>query len=61
MGLLDYITSSNTKKLESKISKLEKQLEICNQNLIEKQKHIDRTNAYWKKKVFALRSQIDKN
>lgn len=61
MGLLDYITGSNTKKLESKISKLEKQLEICNQKLIEKQEHIDRTNAYWKKKVFALRSQIDKN
>ena len=56
MGLFDMLRGSK-KNLEEKINILEKKLEICNNSLKEKQLHIDRTNAYWKRKMFSTQAK----
>jgi hypothetical protein len=39
------------KKLEEENKQLKEQLKECGQRLIEKQEHINKTNAYYKKKL----------
>lgn len=38
-------------KSKKKIVELENALKECSEKLIEKQEHINKTNAYWKKKM----------
>ena len=38
-------------KSKKKIVELENALKECNEKLVEKQEHINKTNAYWKKKM----------
>lgn len=35
-----------------KVKKLEKEVEVLNDKIIEKQEIINKTNAYWKKKIY---------
>lgn len=44
------------KKLEQELRNTKKELEKCNCKLLEKQEHINKTNAYWKKKLRDSRS-----
>lgn len=45
---LNYITGKTLKDIIIKNIKLE-------EKLLEKQEHINRTNAYWKKKIYGAR------
>jgi peptidoglycan hydrolase CwlO-like protein len=42
---------TSKKKLVNQITVLESQLAECGNKLVEKQEHINTTNAYWKKKM----------
>jgi peptidoglycan hydrolase CwlO-like protein len=41
----------NKKELKEENKKLKEQLKECGEKLIEKQEHINKTNAYYKKKM----------
>lgn len=40
-----------------KIKKLESENKELKEKLIEKQEHINKTNAYWKKRMFELKTR----
>ena len=44
------------KKLIEELEKTKIELTHCNCKLFEKQEHINSTNAYWKKKMYAVKA-----
>jgi hypothetical protein len=51
---------TNKNKLLEELQKTKLELEECNNKLLEKQEHINQTNAYWKKKMHAVKTQKPK-
>jgi len=51
------INSTEQDELKKEIEELKTQLGSCNEKLHEKQEHINKTNAYWKKKVHSIVSK----
>jgi peptidoglycan hydrolase CwlO-like protein len=51
MGIIDLFGSSKVKELEKENQELKEKLSECSDKLIEKQEHINKTNAFWKKKL----------
>lgn len=49
------------KHLEKELEKTKLALVECNDKLIEKQEHINTTNAYWKKKMREINSKKKKD
>jgi hypothetical protein len=49
--MLSNLFCKKTKELEKKLEEALAALTECNGKLIEKQEHINTTNAYWKKKM----------
>jgi hypothetical protein len=44
-------------KLLKELEKVKSDLEECSNKLLEKQEHINQTNAYWKKKMHETKSK----
>lgn len=44
-------------KLEKEVEQLKSALVECNNKLLEKQEHINQTNAYWKKKMHETKAK----
>jgi peptidoglycan hydrolase CwlO-like protein len=47
---------TKSSKLKEEIEDLKNRLEECKGKLEEKQEHINKTNAYWKKKMFEAKN-----
>jgi peptidoglycan hydrolase CwlO-like protein len=52
MGIVELLKSKKIKSLETEINDLKEELTKCSKKLIEKQEHINKTNAFWKKKLY---------
>ncbi len=50
---MQFLKNSKTSDLEKENLELKEELKNCAEKLIEKQEHINKTNAYWKKKFHA--------
>jgi len=50
----------NKKKLIQELEKTKVELAECGDKLVEKQEHINQTNSYWKKKMYAVKAQKNK-
>jgi t-SNARE complex subunit (syntaxin) len=48
---MDLFNRKKVKELEQQVKDLTLLLNECNNKLVEKQEHINTTNAYWKKKM----------
>ena len=48
------------RKAKKQVEELQTALKECNEKLIEKQEHINKTNAYWKKKVKDISLKVKK-
>lgn len=48
-------------KAKKQLKETEKTLKECTQKLMERQEHINKTNAYWKNKVRELKKEIGSN
>jgi len=46
-----------SKILEKQLQEAQEALKECNEKLIEKQEHINKTNAYWKKKMRDMKAK----
>lgn len=46
------------KKLLEQLQEAKLQLEECNNEVLKKQEHINTTNAYWKKKMYATKAAV---
>jgi peptidoglycan hydrolase CwlO-like protein len=57
MSWIKNILNKDTAELEQRVKDLTLQLNECNNKLVEKQEHINTTNAYWKKKMHELKSK----
>lgn len=55
-----FLRLFKAKKMEKEIQDLKQALSDCNGKLLEKQDNINQTNAYWKKKMYALKASINK-
>ena len=51
---------TSKKKLIQQLEKTKIELNECGNKLVERQEHINATNAYWKKKMYAVKSQKTK-
>jgi peptidoglycan hydrolase CwlO-like protein len=51
---MNFLGSNKVKDLEQENNELKEQLNECSEKLLEKQAHINKTNAYWKKKMREL-------
>jgi len=51
---------TSKKKLLQQLEKAKAELSECGDKLIEKQEHINQTNSYWKKKMYAVKAQKNK-
>jgi transposase len=51
---------TSKKKLIEELEKTKTELTDCGNKLLEKQEHINSTNAYWKKKMYAVKAQKNK-
>jgi len=51
---------TSKKKLIQQLEKAKTELSECGDKLIEKQEHINQTNSYWKKKMYAVKAQKNK-
>jgi len=56
---MNWISSVFTgkKKLMKELDNTKEALKECNSKLLEKQEHINQTNAYWKKKMHESKSK----
>lgn len=54
MRIFNLFKRKSDRNLEKEVEHLKYMLEECNNKLVEKQEHINKTNAYWKKKVHLL-------
>ncbi|MFO0453021.1 MAG: hypothetical protein ACK52I_30910 [Pseudomonadota bacterium] len=52
MGIFNFKKDNDKEKLEKEISFLKSELENCGKKLKEKQEHINKTNSFWKKKLY---------
>lgn len=59
MKLFDGLFRRNNLKKELEETKAA--LAECNDKLVERQEVINQTNAYWKKKLYALKNKKDNN
>ncbi len=50
-GILEIFKSKKTKELEKENQELKNKLSECSDKLIERQEVINKTNAFWKKKM----------
>lgn len=59
MGIFSMfaVKCKREKELEQEIELLKTQISECEQKVSEKQEHINRTNAYWKRKFYELKKQ----
>lgn len=55
-----FIQKNQIKTLSNEVVVLKKELEECSEKLIEKQEHINKTNAYWKRKFHELKQKKKK-
>jgi hypothetical protein len=46
------------KKLLEELEKTKVELSDCNNEVLKKQEHINTTNAYWKKKMYATKAAV---
>jgi len=51
MNFFKFLTHKKVVDLENEVSNLKEELIKCNKKLLEKQEHINKTNAFWKKKL----------
>jgi len=51
MNFFKRLTDKKVIDLENEVSTLKEELNKCNKKLLEKQEHINKTNAFWKKKL----------
>ena len=51
--------SKGEKDLVEENEELKKKLKACGEKLVEKQEHINKTNAYWKQRLYKQRSRKD--
>lgn len=51
---MNFLESKKLKTLEQENESLQQKLNDCSEKLAEKQEHINKTNAYWKKKMHQL-------
>ncbi len=49
--MFNLFKKTKTEELEKENTELKQQLEECAKKLVEKQEHINKTNAFWKKKM----------
>jgi peptidoglycan hydrolase CwlO-like protein len=49
--MFNLFKKTKTEELEKQNTELKQQLEECAKKLVEKQEHINKTNAFWKKKM----------
>lgn len=56
----NLVVSKKVKDLEKQNDELKEQLKDCSDKLVEKQEHINKTNAYWKNKMRQLTSKKPK-
>jgi peptidoglycan hydrolase CwlO-like protein len=54
--MFNLFKKSKTDDLEKENEQLKEQLADCSKKLIEKQEHINKTNAFWKKKMREVKS-----
>jgi hypothetical protein len=47
---------TSKKRLLEELEKTKIQLDECSNEVLKKQEHINTTNAYWKKKMYALKA-----
>lgn len=59
MNLFKTLFTSKNKLLEE-LEKTKTELSECSGKLLEKQEHINQTNAYWKKKMHSMKTQKTK-
>lgn len=52
--IFDKLFRRKVVELENKVKLMEQSLVDCNNKLIEKQDHINKTNAYWKGKLRSI-------
>jgi hypothetical protein len=57
MNLFNFNKSKKIKELEDEVDFLKSKLDQCASKLVEKQEHINKTNAFWKKKVFEIKQK----
>jgi hypothetical protein len=57
---MDFFGKKKIAVLTKQLQDAEKSLVECNEKLIEKQEHINKTNAYWKKKMRDLQQKNKK-
>lgn len=51
---------TSKKKLLEQLEKTKTELTECSNEVLKKQEHINTTNAYWKKKMYAVKAQKNK-
>ena len=49
--MFNLFKKNKTEDLEKENEQLKEQLADCSKKIIEKQEHINKTNAFWKKKM----------
>jgi hypothetical protein len=54
--MFNLFKKNKTEDLEKENEQLKEQLADCSKKLIEKQEHINKTNAFWKKKIREIKS-----
>lgn len=51
---------TSKKRLIEDLEKTKLQLDECSREILKKQEHINSTNSYWKKKMYAVKAQVGK-
>ena len=54
--MFNLFKKNKTENLEKENEQLKEQLADCSKKLLEKQEHINKTNAFWKKKMREVKS-----
>jgi hypothetical protein len=54
--MFNLFKKKQTQELEKENEQLKEQLADCSKKLLEKQEHINKTNAFWKKKMREVKS-----
>ncbi len=54
--MFNLFKKNKTEDLEKENEQLKEQLADCSKKLLEKQEHINKTNAFWKKKMREVKS-----
>ena len=54
--MFNLFKKAKTEELQKENEQLKEQLEECSKKLAERQEHINKTNAFWKKKMREVKS-----